>query len=451
MNLDRLQKIALARILSDLIEADFIVEEKEMALFEDLISGESLRITGSMLVEAKKMDFGKAVAVLKELGREDRMELVEVMKRMSLSDGVCAPSEAIQIFAVEQALAYGAAVYSVPARNVNISNHTVIYIENEDDTPVGKAVGEEYEILRAMFAKAGFSFVHVPNVAGDFASMDREYLEKVVKYMIPSVSDMKIGSICLDLCELTTSRFCRDLLYRKTGLNPAFSGPSLLFKVSDSIIVDQFSSDEAERTDYSNFLQIGLDRDVMGTVDTLLGYYRRLDCHEYESAVKPPRRKFIYRGFHRSLFDMIAYGREQMDYRLVFDVSRPQASVYFEPVTGVGERIYVKLTPQEITLFLLIARKSVQGEGLDWREQIPYDEKQAILDEYNRIYSFIGKGNTSSEYKDRTHTNHIKNRIRVIQGISNVDLFIPQHVRVGGRSLYKIKAVADDVVVIGNI
>ena len=32
--MDRLQKIAFARILSDLIEADFIVEQGEMEYFE---------------------------------------------------------------------------------------------------------------------------------------------------------------------------------------------------------------------------------------------------------------------------------------------------------------------------------------------------------------------------------------------------------------------------------
>ncbi len=33
---DRLQRIAFARILSDLIEADFIIEDDEMRFLEDL-------------------------------------------------------------------------------------------------------------------------------------------------------------------------------------------------------------------------------------------------------------------------------------------------------------------------------------------------------------------------------------------------------------------------------
>ena len=68
--LERVQRIALARILSDLIEADFIVEEKEMDFFEDTISKDGFNISESMLVEAKRMDFAKAMSILKELDGE---------------------------------------------------------------------------------------------------------------------------------------------------------------------------------------------------------------------------------------------------------------------------------------------------------------------------------------------------------------------------------------------
>ncbi len=447
MNLDRLQRIALARLLSDIIEADFIVEQKEMVLFEELISREGLNIIDSMLVEAKKMDYGKAVSILKELDGSCRQDVVDILRRMSLSDGECAPSEAIQIFAIEQALTKGATIHSVPSKNVSIGSHTVLYIENEDSTFIDSIINENFRTISDAFSEAGFSFVHIPHIVSDFAGMNAEYLRKAVKYMIPSVSTEKISSICDDLCSLTTNRFCRDLLYRKTGLNLISSKPSFLIKIGESIIVDQFSSDEAERTNYSNFLLVELDGNLMDKVREIIERYRlTVNRNHIVKSNKPPR-KFVYSGFHRALFDLIAYSREQKDYRLVFDISKPQAAVYFEPMSG-GERLPLKLTPQEITLFLLITRKSLTGEGLDWREQIPAEEKQDILKEYNGIYSFIGKGNVTTEYKDRTHTNHIKNRIRVIQGIANVEMFIPEHVRSDGSSRYRIKADSRHVLII---
>ncbi len=446
MTPDRLHRIALARLLSDIIEADFIVEQKEMALFEELISREGLNISDSMLIEAKKMDYGKAVSILKEMEAPDREETVGILRKMSLSDGECAPSEAIQIFAIEQALTKNATIHSVPSKNVNIGSHTVLYIENEDDTFIDSIINENFRTISDAFSEAGFSFVHIPHIVSDFAGMNAEYLRKAVKYMIPSISAEKTGQICDDLCSLTTSRFCKDFLYKKTGLDLLSSKPSFLIKIGESIIVDQFSSDEAERTDYSNFLLMELDGDMVSEISVSLEKYRSIVNRNDAVKQSEPPRKFIYSGFHRALFDLIAYGREQKEHRLVFDISKPQAAVYFEPMPG-GERIPLKLTPQEITLFLLITRKSLTGEGLDWREQIPSEEKQAILEEYNKIYSFIGKGNITTEYKDRTHTNHIKNRIRVIQGIANAEMFIPEHVRSEGCSLYRIKADSRHVLI----
>lgn len=61
MRLDREHKIAFARIVTDLIEADFVVEVDEMQFFERIISKEGFCISDAMLIEAKKMDFAKAL------------------------------------------------------------------------------------------------------------------------------------------------------------------------------------------------------------------------------------------------------------------------------------------------------------------------------------------------------------------------------------------------------
>ena len=54
---EREHKIAFARVITDLIEADFVVEADEMQFFEKIISKEGFAISNSMLIQAKKMDF----------------------------------------------------------------------------------------------------------------------------------------------------------------------------------------------------------------------------------------------------------------------------------------------------------------------------------------------------------------------------------------------------------
>lgn len=56
---EREHKIAFARVITELIEADFVVEANEMQFFEKIISKDSFAISNAMLIDAKKMDFAK--------------------------------------------------------------------------------------------------------------------------------------------------------------------------------------------------------------------------------------------------------------------------------------------------------------------------------------------------------------------------------------------------------
>lgn len=436
---NREEKIAFARIVTDLIEADFVVEPDEMRFFEKIISKDCLGITDSMLIEAKKIDFAKAVSILKDLDLPKRNEAISILKELSLSDGACVPLEAILIFAIEQVLLHDATIHSIPSNGVNIENLQVIYVENEDSTETGRQIERNYNAIDSLFKLAGFDFVYIPNVVNDFKIMAPDYLSKVIKYMIPSISMERTALLCGSLRELTTSKFCRELLYKRMGLNLIDSKPSLLVKINDSDIVDKFETEEAERIRFSNFIQIELKDNVCERINSFIESYYSMMNSPITVVNKPRSGKFIYSGFHRSLFELIAYGREQKEYRLVFELKRGKPSVYFESLDE-AERLALKLNPQETALYYMIVKTSLDGKGLDWREHLPPGEKQAILAEYNRIYRIVGKANSASEFKDRTQVHHIKNRIRTIQCMSNADMFIPEHTKEGGQSYYRIKA-----------
>ena len=439
ISLEREHKIAFARVITDLIEADFVVEADEMQFFEKIISKDGLSISDAMLIEAKKMDFAKALSILKKLDENSRKFVVGTLKQLSMSDGVCVPLEAILIFAVEQVLMNGAAVHSIPQSGINIDNLKVIYIENQE-TEVGEQIESQLSSIVSELKLVGFDFVYIPRLIRDFGRMDHDYLKKVVKYMIPSISDERVTEICENLRGLTTSQFCRDLLYKKLGMNLVDCKPSLLIKINDSDIVDKYESEAVERIRYNNFLQLELKSDVIDEIHSFIDIYHSMISCSITIESKPRTPKFIYAGFHRSLFDLIAFGRELKEYRLVFEELDHKANVYFESIDDAKERIILKLNPQETVLYYLIARMSLSGNGLDWREHIPDKDKKLILAEYNRIYSRIGKSNTVAEYKDRTQVHHIKNRIRTLRNIANVEMFVPEHYKSGNNSFYRIKA-----------
>lgn len=441
----REHKIAFARVITDLIEADFVVEVDEMQFFEMIISKEGLDISESMLVEAKKMDFAKALTILAELDEEARISLISTLKQLSMSDGVCVPLEAILIFAVEQVLMNGATIHSVPQSGISIDNLKVIYIENEE-TEVGHQIEEALSFIVSELKLAGFDFVYIPRLISDFGRMEHDYLRKVVRYMIPSISEERVEAICENLRSLTTAKFCRDLLYKKLGMNLIGCKPSLLIKINDSDIVDRYDSESVERVRYSNFLQMELRGSVMAEIASFIEKYHSMISCSITVENKPRTPKFIYTGFHRSLFDLIAFGRELKEYRLVFDTTERRANIYFEPIDGDGELLSLKLNPQEASLYYMILKSSLRAKGLDWREHIPEADKRAVLAEYNAIYRTIGKSNSVAEYKDRTQVHHIKNRIRAIKNIANAGMFIPEHFKSGNESYYRVAANVEYVV-----
>ena len=442
--MDRTQKIAFARILADLIEADFIVEQGEMEYFEKIISRNKLNIKKTMLSEAKRLTLAKAVRVLKQLDKTEIDIIIDLLKDLSLSDGTCVPLEAIQILAITEALKGGAEVFSVKSSDSHIENMTAVYIENEKNTITNNFIENNYREIYNEFAIAGFKFVHIPHVARDFDSMDRDYLKKVVSYMIPSASDNRIESICSDLCGISTSRFCRDLLYKKIGINLLGAKPSLLFKINDSSVVAQHCGDDSERIIYSNFLLIDLGEDILKTIRNLVDTYSNMVNCAIAVESQPQKRKFLYYGFHRSLFDLISYGKEKKEYRLVIDLKYRERPIMFESLDG-QDKITIKLSAQEYALYILIVQESVLSNGLDWREQIDKEVKKTLVKRFNDIYEKTGKGKRAVDYKDRTQAHHIREKIKALENMANRDMFIPENIKEGKGSVYKIQAPPDFV------
>lgn len=443
IRLDRLQKIALARVMSDLIESDFIVDEGEMLYYEQAISKAGFGITPTMLIEGKKLDLAKAIERLKHLPTLSQATILHTLHRLALSDGSCEPPEALLIMALEQVLTHGASIYSQPADLTRLCSQHVIYVESEENSSVAHAIEQQFETISNTLVSAGFDFVYIPHIARDFDQLSPDYLTKVVRYMIPSISAISVQSICQDLRHMTTARFCSELLEQKLGLPLLNTLPSLLLQINESALVSPFSPDQAERTQYANYLLLPLtSANPLSQIRSFVERYQSLLSSAITPKPLPSNKQFLYYGFHRSLFNLIAFGHKHKDYRLVFNLAVHRPSVYFEPIDHIGESIPLQLNPQETALYYMIAQKSVNGIGLDWRDlsHIPHEQRSCLLAEYNAVYSRFGKGNTTSSYKDRTRTNHIRNRINALHDIANRHLFLPENIKDSTRSYYRIRA-----------
>lgn len=446
LSLTRKQRIALARILSDLIDADFIVEEQEMDFFESLISKDCLHISESMLVEAKKLDLAKAVSILQELDAPQRLDVLSLLKQLALSDGVCVPLEAVLILSLELALTHGGRILSIPKQTVSMDNMNVIYVENDFHPEYNRQLEQHYTQLDELFSQMGWEWVYIPHVIKGFTTLSTAYLHKVIRYMIPSAESAAVERLSDKLRQLTTGVFCRDLLVKRFGIDLLDAPPSLLLKINDSDVIELYEDDYAERIAFSNYLILTIEDDIVAQASSL----KQQMCLLTEPVVRPSQEiladKFRYSGFLRLLFDLTAFGKEQKEYRLVLTLSHHKGVAYFESLTDDTERILLRLNPQEFSLYWLIVTCSLEGKGLDWREQLPKEQKQRLLQAYNKIYHYVGKANCAYEFKDRIQVHHIKNKIRANDSVVNLAMFLPEVSRQGEASYCRVRATRDFIV-----
>lgn len=469
MTFEREERIAIARIISDLIEADFIVEEDEMESFDKIRNEKDFNITMSMLSEAKTKTFAEAVNTLKALRDTNKKKLIkEKLYEMSLSDGTCVPLEALQIMAVKYALEGRGQVFSIPSGSSFIENMKVLYIENENNTETDVYIRSHYRAISNEFRLAGFNFVYIPQIAEDYRLIRGDYLHKVIKYMIPALEESKVEKIQQDLCSMTTSRFCHELLFKKMGINMLNSKPAFLFKIGESSVADKSGVDDMERNVYSNFLLIPIDKNVgsleygspqniLAHVVELMDSYRSMVSEKLIIENQPLSKKFLYYGFHRSLFDLIAYGKERENYKLIINLQNRTKPVVLRPINAKPENaveyekdLVVDLNPQPYTLYIIMVYKSLMDGCLDWTDYPLRDEKRAhILDIYNAIYRMVGKGNTTSEYRDKSHVSRIKKAFKAHGTIvSNIDLFIPNKTLKDKKTCFNVPIPPDLVYVI---
>lgn len=469
MTFEREERIAFARIISDLIEADFIVEEGEIKSFDKIKSEKSFNITTSMLSEAKTKTFAEAVSTLQALKDEEKKALIkEKLYEMSLSDGTCVPLEALLIIAVRYALEGKGQVFSIPSGSSFIENMKVLYIENEDNTDTDAYIRSHYRAISNEFRLAGFNFIYIPQIVEDYKQIRGEYLHKVIKYMIPALEEPKVEKIQQDLCSMTTSRFSHELLFKKMGINMLNSKPAFLFKIGESSVADKSGVDDMERNLHSNFLLVPIDKiresadkdtpkTIQDQVVALLDSYRSIVSETLLIENQPLSKKFLYYGFHRSLFDLIAYGKERENYKLVINLKNRAKPVVLRPIDAVPENVVeyekdliVDLTPQPYTLYILMVYLSLLGNNLDWTDYPAKDEtRMLILEKYNAIYKMISKGNSNTEYRDKSHVSRIKKALKAHSSIAtNINLFIPNKIPSGEKVFYNVPIPPDLVYVI---
>lgn len=302
----KVHKVAIARIFYDLIKADRIVDTAEMECWRQMCRKYAL--DRDVRLEAMQMSFAEALDVICGSGEDDlKAGLLEDCRSMTVSDGFCAYPEALLIMALTVMLDTGhpfsGEVISIPRANFNIDIATALYIENEFDPEVNRAIEAEYRVIFKELQLAGFHFVYIPKIIDHYREADRAFLCDLLSFLAPSMSEAGIASAYGSLMKMTTEVFCKDLLCNKCGIPELRDTmPSLLIKIGNSFVGDD---------QFANYLRLDVDEDIRSTVQSFVDCVTemlRSDVFVVNTSEERDS-QFHFHGFYKQLLDIFLVRR----------------------------------------------------------------------------------------------------------------------------------------------
>ena len=141
--MNKIEKISVARIVSDLIKADSVIDSREMDLFGFI--KDAFRLNRECLSDARFITFSDAVNNLCCLDKSEKKDLMDLFKKITLADGMCNKDEALLMIALLYCLEgnYEAEMVhiQVPQQGLQLENSQVIYVEAKFDEKINEVIG----------------------------------------------------------------------------------------------------------------------------------------------------------------------------------------------------------------------------------------------------------------------------------------------------------------------
>lgn len=303
------QKIAIARLISDLIKSDDVICKEEITLYNQIV--DSFGISQDELHEAQFIPQAEAVAYIKKMMPSEQKKIYSILQKAAYSDNSCVAREALLLQTLSLMLNDNKEKYHLLSSSIQGWQNTekyVMYIESDYMPAINAEIMQQYETIANLLHLWKFEFIYFPKISQSLREMDRGYLCDIIRYMNPRISTDMLNIVYERLTKISTESFTRDYLANSTYQNHFYDiEPSLLINVGLSN-VPACNPAQAD-TYFINFLTIRLEDEP----DCVLNEVRRF-LDQYETFItepeyhRPKRGKtlFHYHGFYKQLFDFLA-------------------------------------------------------------------------------------------------------------------------------------------------
>ena len=308
------QKTALAKVLSDLVQCDGIVNQGEIDFLKKVY--EATRITAANRKKAESLTLSEAVGALKSLGTSEKNVLLALFQQLSVSDDSLDPAESLLITALVLSIGMdfpetkGLAAHLVSIPNLNFDTRdAVLYVETAYDKAVNAKIRRNYEAIRQLLHSVRREFFYLPQVLNDLQGIKSTFRD-ALGYIEPTLNDEQLALVDSNLYQLDSATLSKEIFlnYLKTnGLT--IERPAFFFKIG-----------HLGNSPYQDFLILETDRDPIGTLQRAIQLNQQVatlkpnDLSENESrflqklAPLPRNTKkdaLTYTGFHKIIIDIL--------------------------------------------------------------------------------------------------------------------------------------------------
>ncbi len=434
--IDKDLRIAMARIIYDLIMADKVIDEKEIEKFASLFGKDDCR---ELFLSAQEKTFADAVKSLKgpsgNLNDSDAVRRMNTSKRsrkaetamnivneMAQSDGFCAPSEAILLLAIEYYLKKNDSYYtrydlqSFKLTDIFIGKRFVLYADDSGN-PQSCEVEKNYDLIVNLLASIGFQFIYIPKLVEHYGMGQKkkeDALEKfktLALYIFPDIPENKVEKAYERIMGMTTKSFVNDYLNEKLGFDIKSPHPSLMVMLGRSSVLGKNVSEQRIAYDtYANFLKINIGKeDIVRVIGDFVKDFNSFVTFNFFIDFNPKKDKLLYHGFHKAFFRMVALAKDNPQ-NYTIDISTTRGAVY------INDR-KLDLAPGKTAIYLLILFRSFFGDkkGLPMNKvygTLSNEEQRRLQNQYQWTCSLL----SSSENKKRSPLYpNVQNRISEIR------------------------------------
>lgn len=289
-------KIAVAKVLSDLIQSDGIVNQGEIDFLRQ--SFHTLKIDGSHLKKSNGMTLSNAVAILRKCGAKEKTAILEAIQQLSGADGEIDPSEALLVAALTLAIdipfvetrGLRAELVSIPHSDFDL-HEAVLYLEPVYDRKTNQAIVREHTALCQQLELRGKHLFYLPLVMKELNGKRRTF-QQMLRYIEPLLSEEQVHLILHDLKHFDTQTLSKELFLNQLDSREfQLEGPAFLFKI------DNLKSETSK-----DLLLLYIDQDPL---DTLERFYHLNDQLFQSSKGDRVSDELVYTGVHKMIIDTI--------------------------------------------------------------------------------------------------------------------------------------------------